>query len=91
MFLGQAPRDLGYNGPPFIWNDEERRHLRARLDALYFHLYGISREDASYIMDTFPIVRNQDVDEFGSYRTKEMVLAYMNALAAGDTETDVAI
>ena len=77
--------------PPFSWNEEERRHLRARLDALYFHLYGISREDASYIMDTFPIVRNQDVDEFGSYRTKEMVLAYMNALAAGDTETDVAV
>ena len=84
-------RDLGYDGPPFSWNEEERRHLRARLDALYFHLYGISREDASYIMDTFPIVRNQDVDEFGSYRTKEMVLAYMNALAAGDTESDVAI
>ena len=84
-------RDLGYDGPPFSWNEEERRHLRARLDALYFHLYGISREDASYIMDTFPIVRNQDVDEFGSYRTKEMILAYMNALAAGDTETDVAV
>ena len=84
-------RDLGYDGPPFSWNEEDRRHLRARLDALYFHLYGVSREDASYIMDTFPIVRNQDVDEFGSYRTKEMVLAYMNALAAGDTETDVAV
>ena len=25
---------------------EERRHLRARLDALYFMLYGIGREDA---------------------------------------------
>ena len=52
--------DLGYDGPPFIWNEEERRHLRARLDALYFHLYGVSREDASYIMDTFPIVRRHD-------------------------------
>ena len=29
-------RDLGYDGPPFTWDDEERRHLRARLDALYF-------------------------------------------------------
>ena len=84
-------RDLGYDGPPFIWNEKERRHLRARLDALYFHLYGISREDAAYIMDTFPIVRSQDMDDFGSYRTKEMILAYMNALAAGDTETDVAV
>ena len=33
-------RDLGYDGPPFTWDEEERRHLRARLDALYFHLYG---------------------------------------------------
>ena len=39
-------RDLGYDGPPFVWNEEERRHLRARLDALYFHLYGLDREDA---------------------------------------------
>ena len=39
-------RDLGYDGEPFIWDDEERRHLRARLDALYFHLYGLGREDA---------------------------------------------
>ena len=83
--------DLGYYGEPFIWNEEERRHLRARLDALYFILYGIDREDAAYILDTFPIVRRQDEQEFGSYRTKEMVLAYMNALAAGDIETVVDI
>ena len=35
-------RDLGYDGEPFRWDDEERRHLRARLDALYFHLYGLA-------------------------------------------------
>ena len=52
--------DLGYDGPPFTWDDEERRHLRARLDALYFHLYGLSRDDASYVGDTFPIVRRDD-------------------------------
>ena len=84
-------RDLGYDGPPFIWNDEQRRHLRARLDALYFHLYGLSRDDAAYILDTFPIVRRHDKAAFGHYRTKEMILAYYNALAAGDTDTDVAL
>ena len=84
-------RDLGYDGPPFIWNDEQRRHLRARLDALYFHLYRLSREDAAYILDTFPIVRRHDEAAFGHYRTKAMVLAYYNALAAGDTSTDVAV
>ena len=84
-------RDLGYTGLPFVWDAEERRHLRARLDALYFHLYGLSRDDAGYILDTFPIVREKDEKEFGSYRTKELILAYMNALAAGDTETVVKV
>ena len=84
-------RDLGYEGPPFVWNDEDRRHLRARLDALYFHLYGLSREDAGYVMDTFPIVRRDDEKRFGKYRTKEMVLAYMNALSAGDTGVRVGV
>ena len=83
--------DLGYDGPPFIWNEEERRHLRARLDALYFHLYGLSREDAGYVLDTFPIVRRQDEAQFGSYRTRDLILAYMNALTAGDTETVVSV
>ena len=82
-------RDLGFDGPPFIWDEEERRHLRARIDALYFHLYGLPREDASYVLDTFPIVRRNDEASFGKYRTKEMILAYMNALAAGDTDTVV--
>ncbi len=84
-------RDLGYDGRPFIWDEEERRHLRARLDALYFHLYGLDREDAAYVLDTFPIVRGQDVGKFGFYRTRDLVLAYMSALAAGDTETVVSV
>ena len=84
-------RDLGYDGPPFIWNEEKRRHLRARLDALYFHLYGLSRTDAAYILDTFPIVRRHDKAAFGHYRTKDMVRAYYNALAGGDTDTNVAV
>ena len=84
-------RDLGYDGEPYTWDEEERRHLRARLDALYFHLYGLSSDDAGYVLETFPIVRREDVKQFGRYRTRDMVLAYMNALAAGDTESTVAV
>ena len=84
-------RDLGHKGDPFKWDPEERRHLRARLDALYFHLYGISNDDAEYILSTFPTVRGRDEAEFGSYRTSEMIIAYMNALAAGDTEVEVSV
>ena len=84
-------RDLGYDGPPFVWNEEERRHLRARLDALYFHLYGLGRDDAGYVLNTFPIVRREDENAFARYRTRDLILAYMNALAVGDTETTVAV
>ena len=84
-------RDLGYDGAPYTWDEEERRHLRARLDALYFHLYGLSSDDAEYVLETFPIVRREDVKQSGRYRTRDMVLAYMNALAAGDTESEVAV
>ena len=84
-------RDLGHHGPPFPWNDEDRRHLRARLDALYFHLYGLSRDDAGYVLSTFCIVRRRDENQFGRYRTRDMILAYMNALSAGDAETRVAV
>ena len=34
--------------------------LRCELDAAYFHLYGIARDDVDYIMDTFPIVKRKD-------------------------------
>ncbi len=62
---------------------------RAQLDALFFFLYEINEDDSSYILDTFTIVKWQDESEFGSYRTKEMILAYMRALKAGDTKTKV--
>ena len=84
-------QDLGYDGPPLKWDPEQRSHLRARLDALYFHLYGLSPEDAAYVLDTFPIVRRQDEVAYGTYRTRDLILAYMNGLAAGDTATVVKV
>ncbi len=84
-------RDLGFEGEPFIWDEEERRHSRARLDALYFLLYGLNRDDAAYIMETFPIVKQQDIDACGHYRTRELILGYMAAFAAGDTESRIVL
>lgn len=81
-------RDLGYEGDPFVWDETERRQLRARLDALYFHLYGVTDpDDVRYILSTFPIVERKDRTAFdGVYLTAELISWYMRALAAGDTE-----
>jgi hypothetical protein len=89
--LATLAHDLGHDGPPFAWDDEDRRHRMARLDALYFRLYGLDRDEAAYVLDTFPIVREQDMARFNRYRTRELVLGYMNALAAGDTTTVLAL
>ena len=51
----------------------------------------LSRADAAYILDTFPIVRRRDEAAFGNYRTKEMVLTYYNALGSGDADVEVAV
>ncbi|MCS6853003.1 MAG: hypothetical protein NZ700_17745, partial [Gemmataceae bacterium] len=62
--------------------DPERRFLlRCELDAAYFHLYGISRDDADYILDTFPIVRRKDEESYGDYRTKRVILEIYDDLA----------
>jgi hypothetical protein len=36
-------RDQGYDGPPFRWDEEDRLRRRARLDAVFFQLYGLDR------------------------------------------------
>ena len=69
--------------PPFVWNDEERRARLAALDALFFWLYGLNADDAAYILCTFPIVREQDIKAFGSYRTRDDVLALLGTLDPG--------
>jgi hypothetical protein len=67
--------------PPFMWNDERRTQLRADLDGLYGHLYGLEREELAYILDTFPIVERKDKEEYGEYRTKRLVLEAYDRLA----------
>ena len=84
-------RDLGYEGDPFIWNPAERRQLRARLDALFFHLYGLDEDDAAYILDQFPVLEKNERREHNRYLTKELVLGHYRALAAGDTTSDIAV
>lgn len=67
-------QDCGYNGAPFKWDEERRFLLRSELDAAYFHLYGIDRDDVDYIMETFPIVKRKDEAKYGEYRTKRVIV-----------------
>ncbi len=89
-------RDMGYVDdagelrPPFNWDEDRRLKLRAKLDAIYFHLYGVTdRDDVRYIYSTFPIVEREEMAAFNRYRSRDLCLAYMNALAAGDPDAEI--
>ena len=59
---------------PFTWQEARRAHLRAELDAIYAHLYGLTAEELEYVLDTFPIVRRKDEAKWGEYKTKRLVM-----------------
>jgi len=42
-----------YGGRLNKWDEAERAELMAELDAAYFHLYGIARDDVEYVLSTF--------------------------------------
>ena len=75
-------QDCGDNDPPFMWDPERRFQLRGEIDAAFFHLYGISRDDTAYILDTFSVLQQSEKREHGEYRTKRVVLETYDALAA---------
>lgn len=75
---------------PFIWDEKRRLLLRAKVDAVFFHLYGITkRDDVHYIFSTFPIVHREEIAAYGRYCSRDICMAYMNALAAGDPDAQI--
>lgn len=85
--------DLGYTGATFPWHPERRAQLRAELDAYYARLYGLNRDELRYILDptdvmgedypseTFRVLKNNEMRDFGEYRTRRLVLEAWDAMA----------
>ena len=89
-------QDLGYNGPPFAFDPDRRAVLRAELDAYYARLYGLDLDELRYILDpadamgedypseTFRVLKNGEIREYGEYRTQRLVLAAWDKLGIGE-------
>lgn len=73
-------QDCGWPGPPYRWDEERRFLLRCEVDAAFFHLYGLNREDTAYVLDTFPIVKRKDEAKHGHYCTKDTILQIYDSL-----------
>ena len=81
------------------FDPEHRAIVRAELDAYYAKLYGLTRdEELRYILDpadvmvkdypseTFRVLKNKEIKEFGEYRTQRLVPEAWDKLEAGDLQ-----
>jgi hypothetical protein len=90
-------RDLGHDGPPFAWDEDRRAHLRADLDAFYARAYALIRDELRYILDpadvkgpdypseTFRVLKEKEIRQFGEYRTRRLVLEAWDRMEADGT------
>jgi len=58
-----------------------RAQLRAEIDAYVAHLYGLSRDDFAYILDTFPVLKKKEEKAFGEFMSKRKCLEEYDRLA----------
>jgi hypothetical protein len=75
-------RDMGDVGPPFRWLPARLEQIRAELDAMMVHVYGLERDEVDYVLDTFTVMRKYDERDHGEYRTKRLILEYYDLLAS---------
>lgn len=78
------------NREPWIYNPDRRALLQAELDAIFAHLYGLTTDDLRYILDpedvcgkgcineTFRVLKDNELRQYGEYRTKRLVLEAWN-------------
>jgi len=71
---------------PFPYDPDRRATLRAELDDYYAKLYGLTEEELRYILDpadvmgedypseTFRVLKEKEIREYGEYRTRRLVL-----------------
>ena len=87
--------DLGHTGGPFAFDPDRRAQLRAELDAFFARKYGLSRDELRYILDpadihgesypseTFRGLKRNEIDRYGEYRTRRLVLEAFDRLTGG--------
>ncbi|MEX2172210.1 MAG: DNA methyltransferase [Pirellulales bacterium] len=71
-----------YEGRLNKWDEAERAELMAELDAAYFHLYGLGRDDTEYILGTFKGIHVRSPLLKGVGSPAELVLAKYDEYAS---------
>lgn len=88
--------ELNFGSEPYLFEPNRRATLTAELDAYFAKLYGLTREELRYILDpadmmgedypseSFRVLKNNEIKEFGEYRTRRLVLEAWDKLERGE-------
>jgi len=67
--------------PPGLTDPELRLDARAQIDAIVAkEIYGLSRDEVDYVLETFRIAKEYDIDKYGDYRPKMLILEHYDAM-----------
>jgi len=78
--------ELGRDHPPFVWNEARRAAIQAEVDAAMLHLYGLNRDQADWVLNSFTVLRKYEERDHGEFRTKRLVLEAYDAMAKAKAE-----
>jgi hypothetical protein len=71
----------GDTPPGALIDPREREDVRAEVDAIVAkHVYGLTAEEVSYVLDQFPVLKKRDTKTFGAYVTKDRILERYDSL-----------
>ena len=79
-------RPVDPEGPvPGELDEEQRLRLTAEIEVIVARdLYGLTADEMSHVLDTFPIVERRQTEKYGDYRTKRLVLEGFGTLPRCD-------
>jgi len=72
----------GFTGNVHKWESAERSKLMAELDAAFFILYGIKRDDVEYILSTFSGLKKDNESLMDNTTTTSLILKYYDQFCA---------
>ncbi len=72
--LVEFAQELGLAPLPFRYAPERRTLLQAELDAAWFQITRLNRDQVEFVLDYLEKVRASDMRACGEYRTKRLVL-----------------
>ena len=87
--------DLGHTGAPYAFDPDRRAQLRAELDAFFAKKYGLTKDELRYVLDphdikgedypseTFRGLKTKEMNEFGEFRTRRLVLEAFDRMTGG--------